>query len=98
MQILFTLLSFTAAFAAPTVVETHTGYHPGTVLILTSQHALEFVLDDNHAVRYPVATPKDGKGWTGTARIDGKEDRTVPLMLPQLSRTVDVRHRLITHV
>ncbi|MFK5143372.1 hypothetical protein ACI4A9_28125, partial [Klebsiella pneumoniae] len=58
MQILFTLLSFTAAFAAPTVVETHTGYHPGTVLILTSQHALEFVLDDNHAVRYPVATQK----------------------------------------
>jgi lipoprotein-anchoring transpeptidase ErfK/SrfK len=69
--ILGTLVSTTAE-ARPDVVGFHGEYSPGTIVVKTNERRLYYVLDENHAVRYPVGVGKAGKQWAGTARIDGK--------------------------
>jgi lipoprotein-anchoring transpeptidase ErfK/SrfK len=44
------------------------------------------VLDDGHAVRYPVGVGKAGKQWAGTTRIDGK------YLEPAWSPPAEVKH------
>ena len=67
------VLMSTAAEARPEMVGTHVAnYSPGTIVVKTSERRLYLILDDGHAVRYPVGVGKSGKQWAGTTRIDGK--------------------------
>ena len=45
---------------------------PGTIVINAPQRKLYFVLDDGAAVRYPIAIPKKGREWSGSATVNGK--------------------------
>ena len=59
--------------ARPEMVGLHGGeYSPGTIVVRTSERHLYLILDQDHAMRYPVGVGKTGKQWAGTTRIDGK--------------------------
>jgi len=63
----------TAAQARPTMVGVHgSEYSPGTIVVKTNERALYYVIDQGHAMRYPVGVGRAGKQWAGTTRIDGK--------------------------
>jgi lipoprotein-anchoring transpeptidase ErfK/SrfK len=61
-----------AAEARPELVSVHNQYSPGTILVKTSERRLYLILDDDHAMRYPVGVGKSGKQWAGTTKIEGK--------------------------
>jgi lipoprotein-anchoring transpeptidase ErfK/SrfK len=42
---------------------------PGTIVISARERALYFTLDNTTAIRYPVAVPKLGKEWSGSAQV-----------------------------
>jgi lipoprotein-anchoring transpeptidase ErfK/SrfK len=65
-------LMTTAAQASPEIVAIHNQYSPGTIVVKTSERRLYFILDADHAMRYPVGVGKSGKQWAGTTQIDGK--------------------------
>ena len=46
------------------------GYSPGTIVVRTNERRLYYVVDGQHALRYPVGVGKAGKQWAGTSRID----------------------------
>jgi len=48
------------------------GYAAGTIVVKTNERRLYLVVDDQHALRYPVGVGKAGKQWQGTSHIDGK--------------------------
>jgi lipoprotein-anchoring transpeptidase ErfK/SrfK len=48
------------------------GYSAGTIVVKTSERRLYYVVDGQHALRYPVGVGKAGKQWAGTSHIDGK--------------------------
>jgi lipoprotein-anchoring transpeptidase ErfK/SrfK len=54
------------------IVSLRGDYQPGTVIIRTSERRLYYVIDQGHAVRYPVGVGKAGKQWAGASYIDGK--------------------------
>ena len=66
------MLMTTAAEARPDIVAFRGDYSPGTIVVKTNERRLYFVLDDGHAVRYPVGVGKAGKQWAGVTRIEGK--------------------------
>ena len=66
------MLMSTAAQAAPDVVGFRGDYSPGTIVVRTNERRLYLVVDQDHAVRYPVGVGKSGKQWAGVTRIDGK--------------------------
>lgn len=45
---------------------------PGWIVISARTRELFLVLNDGTAIRYPIAVPKKGKEWSGTARVKGK--------------------------
>jgi len=45
---------------------------PGTVIVVTKERRLYFVLPGGKAVRYPVAVGHAGMAWAGTAEVDRK--------------------------
>jgi lipoprotein-anchoring transpeptidase ErfK/SrfK len=45
---------------------------PGTIVINAPQRKLYFVLNNESAIRYPIAVPKSGKEWSGSATVNGK--------------------------
>jgi lipoprotein-anchoring transpeptidase ErfK/SrfK len=61
-----------AAEARPEVVTVHEDYAPGTIVVRTGERHLYLILDQEHAMRYPVGVGKSGKQWAGTAEIEGK--------------------------
>jgi lipoprotein-anchoring transpeptidase ErfK/SrfK len=65
-------LASNPAQARPDMVGFRGDYAPGTIVVKTSERRLYLVLDDGHAVRYPVGVGKAGKQWAGTTKIDGK--------------------------
>ena len=66
-------LFVTAAQARPEVVPVNgIEYSPGTIVIKTNERRLYLILDDGHAMRYPIGVGKAGKRWAGVTRIDGK--------------------------
>jgi lipoprotein-anchoring transpeptidase ErfK/SrfK len=65
-------LGATGAEARPDVVGFRGDYSPGTIVIKTSERRLYYIIDQDHAVRYPVGVGKLGKQWAGTSRIEGK--------------------------
>jgi lipoprotein-anchoring transpeptidase ErfK/SrfK len=44
----------------------------GTVIVVTKERRLYYVLPDGKAVRYPVAVGHAGMAWAGTAEVDRK--------------------------
>jgi lipoprotein-anchoring transpeptidase ErfK/SrfK len=66
------LLAANPAQARPDVVGFRGDYSPGTIVVKTGERRLYLILDQGHAVRYPVGVGKAGKQWAGTTRIDGK--------------------------
>jgi lipoprotein-anchoring transpeptidase ErfK/SrfK len=50
-------------------------YSAGTVVVITHERALYYVLGGGKAVRYPVGVGMGGKQWTGRTMIDGKHLR-----------------------
>ena len=54
------------------VVHFDGGYSPGTVVVVTHQRRLYYVLGNGQALRYPVGVGRAGKQWAGATRIDGK--------------------------
>jgi len=75
------------AQARPELVPVHGAeYSPGTIVIKTNERRLYLILDDGHAMRYPVGVGKYGKQWAGVTRIDGKYRN------PAWSPPADVKH------
>jgi lipoprotein-anchoring transpeptidase ErfK/SrfK len=66
------MLMSTAAEARPDVVGFRGDYSPGTIVVKTNERRLYLVVDQGHAVRYPVGVGKAGKQWAGVTQIDGK--------------------------
>src|ERR1700759_3845262 len=63
----------TAAQARPEIVPVRgSEYSAGTIVGKTGERRLYLILDDGHAMRYPVGVGKPGKQWAGVTRIDGK--------------------------
>jgi lipoprotein-anchoring transpeptidase ErfK/SrfK len=61
-----------ATAASAREIVAFSGYLPGTVVVMTHQRRLYYVLGNGQAIRYPVGVGKAGKQWAGTTRIDGK--------------------------
>src|ERR1700694_563598 len=80
------VLATTTAQARPDMVGFRGDYSPGTIVVKTNERRLYLVLDDGHAVRYPVGVGKAGKQWAGTTRIDGK------YLEPAWSPPAEVKH------
>ena len=57
---------------ARATIEYPTKEAPGTVIVVTKERRLYFVLPDGKAVRYPVAVGHAGMAWAGTAEVDRK--------------------------
>jgi lipoprotein-anchoring transpeptidase ErfK/SrfK len=74
------------ATARPELVGVGNQYSPGTIVVKTTERRLYFILDDGHAMRYPVGVGKNGKQWAGTTKIDGKYRN------PAWSPPDDVKH------
>src|SRR5262245_734172 len=66
------VLVISTAEARPELVSIHNQYSSGTIVVKTNERRLYLILDDEHAMRYPVGVGKAGKQWAGTTRIDGK--------------------------
>ena len=72
MSVLTSVLTSSAAEARPEMVGISGDYTPGTIVVKTNERRLYLILDEGHAMRYPVGVGKSGKQWAGTTRIDGK--------------------------
>src|SRR6266700_4017239 len=67
------ILMSDAAAAQPEMVGVRSSeYSPGTIVVRTGERHLYLILDQDHAMRYPVGVGKAGKQWAGTTQIDGK--------------------------
>jgi lipoprotein-anchoring transpeptidase ErfK/SrfK len=86
-------LAFAAgtAFVAPgsatarDVVHFDRGYSAGTVVVMTRQRRLYYVLGNGRAISYPVGVGRAGKQWAGASSIAGKYIR------PDWSPPLEVR-------
>ena len=54
------------------IVDFAGGYASGTIIIVSRDHALYFVLGNGKAVKYRVATGKKGFEWTGSHKVSSK--------------------------
>ena len=48
------------------------GYQPGSIVIVTHQRQLYFVMPGGRAIRYPVGVGRAGMAWHGHAWVDRK--------------------------
>jgi lipoprotein-anchoring transpeptidase ErfK/SrfK len=48
------------------------GYPVGTVVVMTNQRRLYYVVGPDRAISYPVGVGRAGQQWSGTASITGK--------------------------
>jgi lipoprotein-anchoring transpeptidase ErfK/SrfK len=65
------------AFAVPEGAEASQvvhfrGYSAGTIVVVTRQRRLYYMMTDDTAIQYPVGVGRLGMAWSGTAYIDGK--------------------------
>jgi lipoprotein-anchoring transpeptidase ErfK/SrfK len=67
------ILTGNAAEARPEMVGVRSAdFSPGTIVVRTNERRLYLIIDQEHAMRYPVGVGKNGKQWAGTTKIDGK--------------------------
>ena len=81
-----TMLMANVTQAQPELVGTHGEYSPGTIVVRTNERHLYLILDQDHAMRYPVGVGKSGKQWAGVTEIDGK------YRYPAWSPPAEVKH------
>jgi lipoprotein-anchoring transpeptidase ErfK/SrfK len=79
-------MGIAAAEARPDVVGYRGDYAPGTIVVKTKERRLYLIVDQDHAIRYPVGVGKAGKQWAGSAHIDGKYRH------PAWAPPADVKH------
>jgi lipoprotein-anchoring transpeptidase ErfK/SrfK len=72
--LIWALLAAAAAHAAASDrdVVAFSGFAPGTIVVKTAERRLYYVIDEQHALRFPVGVGRSGKTWTGQARVEGK--------------------------
>ena len=72
--LIWALLAAAAARAAAgdRDVVAFSGFAPGTIVVKTAERRLYYVIDEQHALRFPVGVGRSGKTWTGQARVEGK--------------------------
>lgn len=80
------MLGTTATEARPAIVGFRGDYSPGTIVVKTGERRLYLVVDQGHAVRYPVGVGKTGKQWAGVTQIIGKYRN------PDWSPPAEVKH------
>src|SRR5262249_44403476 len=66
------VLSVPQRATAREVVQFDSGHSPGTIVVVTHQRRLYYVLGHGQAIRYPVGVGRAGKQWAGISRVDGK--------------------------
>src|SRR5262249_11771927 len=66
------VLSVPQRAPAGEVVQFDSGHSPGTIVVVTHQRRLYYVLGHGQAIRYPVGVGRAGKQWAGITRVDGK--------------------------
>lgn len=59
-------------FKVGKIVSFDSPYKKGTIVIVSQTHNLYYILGDGRAVKYRVATAKDGFEWQGTHKISRK--------------------------
>jgi lipoprotein-anchoring transpeptidase ErfK/SrfK len=69
---LFGATAMPRASAARDLVAFPAHVEPGTIVISARQRKLFLVVREGVAIRYPVAVPRAGKEWSGSATVDGK--------------------------
>ena len=69
---LATVLTIPQGAAAREIVQFDSRHSPGTVVVVTHQRRLYYVLGHGQAIRYPVGVGRAGRQWAGITRIDGK--------------------------
>jgi lipoprotein-anchoring transpeptidase ErfK/SrfK len=79
-------MGIASAAARPDVVGYRGDYAPGTIVVKTKERRLYLIVDQDHAIRYPVGVGKAGKQWAGSTRIDGKYRH------PAWAPPADVKH------
>jgi lipoprotein-anchoring transpeptidase ErfK/SrfK len=72
--------------SAREMVAFNAGYSPGTVVVVTHQRRLYYVLGNGSALSYPVGVGRAGKQWFGQSRIDGKHVRPDWAPPPEIRR------------
>ncbi|HEY5378159.1 MAG TPA: L,D-transpeptidase [Pseudolabrys sp.] len=70
--LLWALLAAAVAHSAPREVVNFSGFAPGTIVVKTGERRLYYVVDRQHALRFPVGVGRKGQEWTGAARVEGK--------------------------
>ena len=70
--LIWAMLAAVVAHSATRDIVGFSGFAPGTIVVKTEQRRLYYVIDERHALRFPVGVGRAGKEWTGQARIDGK--------------------------
>ena len=58
--------------AAPEMVRFAGDVQAGTIVVRTAERQLYLVLENQTALRYPVAVGRAGRAWTGISAIEGK--------------------------
>jgi lipoprotein-anchoring transpeptidase ErfK/SrfK len=77
-SLLMSMLLIAGAIAFPKVgvawetVNFAPSVSPGTIVINVKERSLFFVISESAAIRYPIAVPKHGKEWSGSATVNGK--------------------------
>jgi lipoprotein-anchoring transpeptidase ErfK/SrfK len=69
---LWALLTAAVSHAATHEVVKFSGFQPGTIVVKTGERHLYYVVDREHALRFPVGVGRKGKTWTGKAHVEGK--------------------------
>jgi len=60
--------------AVRNIVAYHTSEKPGTIIVDTGPRNLYYVLPDNKAIEYRVATGTEAYGWTGRATVGAMKE------------------------
>jgi lipoprotein-anchoring transpeptidase ErfK/SrfK len=48
------------------------GFERGTIVVKTGERRLYYMIDDAHALRFPVGVGRAGMRWSGKAHVEGK--------------------------
>lgn len=64
--------SIAPGFKRGKIVSFASSLEPGSIVIVTREHALYYILGGGKAVKYPVATAKKGFEWKGTHEVSRK--------------------------
>jgi lipoprotein-anchoring transpeptidase ErfK/SrfK len=70
--LLAAVVSHATSHAATRDVVRFSGFEPGTIVVKTTERHLYYVIDRDHALRFPVGVGRKGQEWAGKARVEGK--------------------------